>query len=191
MKNLCRNCVSSASEMLIESTTILSIRRKNKLVIIGDGQATLGSMRLFTDAKKVFRLTDKVICGFAGNAGDCITLKELMEQELENNKFDLMRACINFSKKQRIEKGKHLNSAFLIGDPTYLIRLDGSGNFTEIKDGILGIGSGGAYAQCAAKALYDVDRLTTEEIAHRAMNVAADLCVHTNKNFVVETLEYI
>ena len=190
MKNLCKNCVSSV-DMFIESTTILSIRRKNKIVIIGDGQATLGSMRLFTNTKKVFRLADQVICGFAGNAGDCISLKEMIENELENNRNDLMRACINFSRKQRMEKGKQLNSAFLVADPKHLIRLDGSGNFTEIKDGILGIGSGGAYAQCAAKALYDVDRFTTEEIAVKAMNVAAELCVHTNKNFIMEAIDYI
>ena len=190
MKSLHKNYFSSI-EMFIESTTILSIRRKNKIVIIGDGQATLGSMRLFTNTQKVFRLAENVICGFAGNAGDCVTLKEMIEMELENNKNDVMRACINFSKKQRMEKSKQLNSAFLVADPKHLIRLDGSGNFTDIKDGLLGIGSGGSYAQCAAKALYDIDRLSTEVIAIKAMTVAAELCVHTNKNFIMEAIDYV
>lgn len=189
MQNFCSSCRNHLQETL-KATTILSVRRKNQVVMIGDGQISIGHNIFKNDAKKVRRLGDKIVCGFAGSLADCTTLLELIEKELEQYPGQLLRSAINVAKTWRTEKQfRNLHADMVLADPNIMLLLDGSGNVVEIKDGVVGIGSGGSFAQSAAKALYDIDEIPTGELARKAMTIAADLCIYTNHNFVVETID--
>ncbi len=173
------------------ATTILCVRRGDKVVIIGDGQVTQGSFVVKDNARKVRRLQNgQVITGFAGSAVDAIALFERLEGKLEQYP-QLMRACVELAKEWRSDKylRRMLNAVLVVADKEISLTLSGNGDVLETANGVIGIGSGGIYAQCAATALIDVPDLTAEEIARRAMKVASDTCIYTNHNYVVETLD--
>jgi ATP-dependent HslUV protease subunit HslV len=174
----------------IRSTTIISVRHKGKVVVAGDGQVTLGNTVVKHAARKVRRLYNgKVITGFAGATADAFTLFDKLEQRLEQYKGNLMRAAVELAKDWRTDKMLRRLEAFLIAvDENSSFLLSGSGDVIESDDGILAIGSGGPFAQAAAKALINHSDLDAEGICHEAMEIAASICIYTNENIVVETL---
>ena len=173
------------------STTILAVQRNNKAVMIGDGQVSLGQTIFKSDAKKVRKLNDNVICGFAGSAADALTLVDRLEGQMDKYPNQTLRACVNVAKAWRTEKYlKHLDASLIVIDKDHIIELDGTGNVIEIPGGVLGIGSGGLFALSAAKALLLHTEMDAEEIAEKAMKIAADLCIYTNHNWVKEKLEW-
>eukprot|EP00340_Litonotus_pictus_P006977 CAMPEP_0170519046 /NCGR_PEP_ID=MMETSP0209-20121228/4599_1 /TAXON_ID=665100 ORGANISM="Litonotus pictus, Strain P1" /NCGR_SAMPLE_ID=MMETSP0209 /ASSEMBLY_ACC=CAM_ASM_000301 /LENGTH=139 /DNA_ID=CAMNT_0010804835 /DNA_START=180 /DNA_END=596 /DNA_ORIENTATION=+ len=139
--------------------------------MIADGLMTLGPVRFKTDTIKIKKLTDNIMCGFAGSVADCMTLMELLESEVEQYPKDLMRASVNLAKTWRTNRAyRRISASLVVSDGIVVLCLDGEGNVIEIKDGIIGIGSGGLYAQCAAKALSDIDSLSNEEIVTKSMD---------------------
>lgn len=170
-------------------TTILSVRKEGKVVVAGDGQVTLGSIMLKSNARKVRRLgSGQVIAGFAGATADALTLFERLEAKLEQYPSQLARACVELAKDWRTDKYlRRLEALMAVADKEASFILTGNGDVLEPEDGIIGIGSGGAYALAAARALYD-QPFSAEEIAKKAMKVAGDLCVYTNQNIVIESL---
>ncbi|MBE9521530.1 MAG: ATP-dependent protease subunit HslV [Proteobacteria bacterium] len=174
----------------IRSTTIISVRHKGDVVVAGDGQVTMGNTIVKHAARKVRRLYDgKVITGFAGATADAFTLFDKLEQKLEQYKGNLMRAAVELAKDWRTDKMLRRLEAFLVAvDKDYSLLLSGTGDVIESDDGILAIGSGGPYAQAAAKALIEHSDLSAEEIGREAMKIAAAICVYTNDDIVVEKL---
>ena len=173
------------------ATTILCVRKGDKVVVIGDGQVTQGSFVVKENARKVRRLQNgQVITGFAGSAVDAIALFERLEGKLEQYP-QLMRACVELAKEWRSDKylRRMLNAVLVVADKEISLTLSGNGDVLETANGVIGIGSGGIYAQCAATALIDIPGLGAEDIARRAMKVASDTCIYTNHNYVVETLD--
>jgi ATP-dependent HslUV protease subunit HslV len=172
------------------STTIISVRHKGDVVVAGDGQVTMGHTIVKHAARKVRRLYDgKVIVGFAGATADAFTLFDKLEQKLEQYKGNLMRAAVELAKDWRTDKILRRLEAFLVAvDEDYSLLLSGTGDVIESDDGILAIGSGGPYAQAAAKALIEHSDLSAEEIGREAMKIAAAICVYTNENIIVEKL---
>lgn len=172
-------------------TTILSLRRNGKVVVIGDGQVTLGHSVFKSSAKKVRRIgKDKnILAGFAGATADAFTLFERLEDKLQQYSDQLTRACVEMAKDWRTDKYlRRLEAMMIVADHETSLVLSGTGDVIEPEDGIIGIGSGGTYALAAAKALYTQTDLPAEEIARTAMNIAGDICIYTNKNFTIETL---
>jgi ATP-dependent HslUV protease subunit HslV len=176
---------------LIRSTTILAIRHKGEVVMAGDGQVSLGQTVIKHNARKVRRLHhDKVITGFAGSTADAFTLFDRLEQKLEQFNGNLMRASVELAKDWRTDKMLRRLEAMLIAvDSKYSLLLSGSGDVIESDDGILAIGSGGAFAQAAASALVAHSALDAENIAREAMKIAASICVYTNHNLIVEKVQ--
>jgi ATP-dependent HslUV protease subunit HslV len=188
-KNYCKKC-SRGGDGKLHGTTVLAVRRLNRVVMVADGQMTLGHTRFKNDTKKIRRLGDNIIAGFAGSVADAQTLLENLETEIEAYPTDVLRACLNLAKTWRTNRSfRNLHASLIVCDPKIMLNLDGDGNVIEIKDGVLGIGSGGVYAQSAARALYDIEHLTTDDVALRAMKIAADLCIYTNSNFTMESLD--
>jgi ATP-dependent HslUV protease subunit HslV len=171
------------------STTILSVRKGNAVVIAGDGQVTLGQTVMKANARKVRRLgKGDVIAGFAGATADAFTLFERLESKIEKHPGNLARACVELGKDWRTEKFlRRLEAMMVVADNKSSLVLSGSGDVVEPDDGVVGIGSGGIYALSAARALLGFD-LSAEEIARRAMKIAADICVYTNDNIVIESI---
>jgi ATP-dependent HslUV protease subunit HslV len=172
------------------STTIIAVRHKGSVVVAGDGQVTMGNTVVKHAARKVRRLYNgKVVTGFAGATADAFTLFDKLEQRLEQYKGNLMRAAVELAKDWRTDKILRRLEAFLIAvDEKSSLLLSGSGDVIESDDGILAIGSGGPYAQAAAKALVNHSDLSAEEICREAMKIAASICIYTNENIVIETL---
>jgi len=170
-------------------TTIVTVRKGGKVVIAGDGQVTLGATVIKATARKVRRLTKgDVIAGFAGATADAFTLIERLESKLEQYPGQLVRACVELAKDWRTDRYlRRLEAMMIVADKTKTLVLTGTGDVLEPEDGAMGIGSGGLYALSAARALLDTD-LDAETIARRAMAIAADICVYTNANVVVESL---
>ncbi len=171
-------------------TTILSVRKGKDIVIAGDGQVSMGSTVLKSNARKVRRLgrDGNIVAGFAGSTADAFTLFERLEAKLETYPGQLTRACVELAKDWRTDKYlRRLEALMAVADKDTSLILTGTGDVVEPQDGIIGIGSGGNYALAAARALYDQD-LTAEEIARKAMKIAADICVYTNENVVIESL---
>ncbi len=171
-------------------TTIISVRKGNDVVIVGDGQVSMGHTVLKANARKVRRLgrDNDIIVGFAGSTADAFTLFERLEAKLEAHPGQLTRACVELAKDWRTDKYlRKLEALMAVADKETSLILTGNGDVVEPQDGVIGIGSGGNYALAAARALYDQD-LTAREIAERALKIAADICVYTNDNMVVETL---
>lgn len=174
-------------------TTILSCRRGNKVVIGGDGQVTMGqSVVLKGNARKVRRLyNDKVIAGFAGGTADAFTLFERFESKLEEHQGHLTRAAVELAKDWRTDKMlRKLEALLAVADHTASLIITGTGDVIEPEEGIIAIGSGGPYAQAAARALYDNTDLSAREVVEKGLQIAADICVFTNHNRVIEELEY-
>ena len=174
--------------MKIRSTTIVCVRHKGEVVMAGDGQVSLGNTVMKHSAKKVRRLyNNKVITGFAGATADAFTLFDRLEQKLEQFNGNLMRASVELAKDWRTDKMlRRLEAMLIAADEEYSLLLSGTGDVIESDDGVLAIGSGGTYAQAAAKALIEYSELNAEEIAKAAMEIAGSICVFTNNNIVVE-----
>jgi len=170
-------------------TTIVAVRKGGRVVVAGDGQVTLGATVIKHSARKVRPIgRGDVIGGFAGATADAFTLFERLEKKLEQYPGQLTRACVELAKDWRTDRYlRRLEAMMIVADKTTTLVLTGNGDVLEPEDGVAGIGSGGTYALAAAKALIDQD-LDAEAIARRAMKIAADICVYTNTNVVVESL---
>ncbi|WP_342359890.1 ATP-dependent protease subunit HslV [Terrarubrum flagellatum] len=181
---------ASSNIPTFHATTILLVRKGGKVVIGGDGQVSLGQTVMKGNAKKVRRLgKGAVIAGFAGATADAFTLFERLEAKLEQYPGQLARACVELAKDWRTDRYlRRLEAMLLVSDKAVSYLVSGTGDVLEPEDGIMAIGSGGNYALAAARALKDVD-LDAEEIVRRAMKIAADICVYTNHNLVIETLD--
>jgi ATP-dependent HslUV protease subunit HslV len=176
---------------LWHGTTILSVRKGNRVVVAGDGQVTMGQTVMKANARKVRRLGDggKVIAGFAGATADAFTLFERLEGKLEKHQGQLTRACVELAKDWRTDRYlRRLEAMMAVADAEVSLVLTGTGDVLEPEQGLIGIGSGGVYALSAARALIDIDGLDAEAIARRAMQIAADICVYTNTQVTLESL---
>jgi ATP-dependent HslUV protease subunit HslV len=171
------------------STTILSVRKAGRVVIAGDGQVTLGATVMKSNARKVRkRGKGDVITGFAGATADGLALFERLESKLEQHPGNLARACVELAKDWRTDRYlRRLEAMMAVADGTTSLILSGTGDVVEPDDALIGIGSGGPFALAAARALLDSE-LSAEEIAKRAMKIAADICIYTNDNIVIESL---
>jgi ATP-dependent HslUV protease subunit HslV len=180
-----------SNELTMHATTIVTVRKANKVVIAGDGQVSLGQTIMKGNAKKVRRIGKggNVIAGFAGATADAFTLLERLEAKLEQYPDQLTRACVELAKDWRTDRYlRRLEAMMLVADKSVSLALTGTGDVLEPEFGVMAIGSGGNYALAAARALMDSDK-DAEEIARKAMQIASDICVYTNNNFVIETLD--
>jgi ATP-dependent HslUV protease subunit HslV len=171
------------------STTILAVRRNGRIALGGDGQVTLGATVMKSNARKVRSLAGgKVVAGFAGGTADAFTLFERFEGKLE--KFgNLTRAAIELAKDWRSDRYlRRLEALLLVGNPESLFVISGNGDVIEPEHPLAAIGSGGPYAQAAALALLQNSELSARDIATRALNIAADICIYTNRNLIIEEL---
>ncbi|MDT3699233.1 MAG: ATP-dependent protease subunit HslV [Thermincola sp.] len=176
---------------MFHATTIVAVRRDGKVAIAGDGQVTFGgNMILKHQAKKVRRLhNDKVIAGFAGSVADAFTLFEMFEKKLGEFRGNLPRAAVELAKEWRMDKIlRRLEALLIIADAEHLLIISGNGEVIEPDDEVAAIGSGGSYALAAARALVKHTAMSPTEIAREALGIAADICVYTNSNIVVEEL---
>ena len=171
-------------------TTILCVRRGGQVAMAGDGQVSLGQTVVKANARKVRRIgAGSVLAGFAGATADAFTLLERLESKLERFAGQLERACVELAKDWRTDRYlRRLEAMMAVADRERLFTVTGNGDVLEPEDGVIGIGSGGNYALAAARALIAVPDLSAEEIARRAMRIAADICVYTNNNIIIETL---
>ncbi len=176
-------------------TTIIGVRKGNRVVIGGDGQVSMGATIVKGNARKVRRLKSgiagaDVIAGFAGATADAFALFERLEGKLEKHPGQLMRACVEMAKDWRTDKYlRRLEAMMAVADKATLLILSGTGDVLEPEDGLIGIGSGGPYALSAARALLDNKDMDAEAIARKALDIAADICVYTNKNVTLEAID--
>ena len=180
-----------SNEIIMHGTTIVTVRKDKKVVIAGDGQVSLGQTVMKGNARKVRRIgkSGNVIAGFAGATADAFTLLERLEAKLEQYPEQLTRACVELAKDWRTDRYlRRLEAMMLVADKEVSLALTGTGDVVEPENGVMAIGSGGNYALAAARALIDTNK-DAEEIARRAMDIAADICIYTNHNIIVETLE--
>ncbi len=170
-------------------TTILTVRKNGKVIVAGDGQVTMGPTIVKSAARKVRTIgKGDVIAGFAGATADAFTLMERLEAKLEQHSGQLMRAAVELAKDWRTDRYlRHLEAMMIVADKDETLVITGNGDVLQPEHGVAGIGSGGMYALSAARALMETD-MGAEEIARRAMAIAADICVYTNTNLIVETL---
>ncbi|QKC93680.1 ATP-dependent protease subunit HslV [Mesorhizobium sp. NZP2298] len=180
-----------SDNLTMHATTIVTVRKGNKVVIAGDGQVSLGQTIMKGNARKVRRIGKggNVIAGFAGATADAFTLLERLEAKLEQYPDQLTRACVELAKDWRTDRYlRRLEAMMLVADKSVSLALTGTGDVLEPEFGVMAIGSGGNYALAAARALMDTDK-DAEEIARKAMQIASDICVYTNNNFVIEKLD--
>ena len=172
------------------ATTIVSVRKGNTVVIGGDGQVTLGSQVIKSQARKVRCLANnQVIVGFAGATADAFALFERLEAKLEQYPSQLSRACVEMAKDWRTDRYlRRLEAMMVVADRQVSLILTGNGDVLEPEDGIMAIGSGGGFALAAARALIQVDTYDPETIVRKSLGIAADICIYTNNNIVVESL---
>jgi ATP-dependent HslUV protease, peptidase subunit HslV len=180
----------SSSADVWHGTTILTVRKGGKVVVAGDGQVSLGTTIVKANARKVRSLgKGDVIGGFAGATADAFTLFERLENKLEQYPAQLTRACVELAKDWRTDRYlRRLEAMMIVADRQVTLVLTGTGDVLEPEGGVMGIGSGGNFALAAAKALIDTS-LGAEEIARKAMAIAAEICVYTNTSVVIEALE--
>ena len=178
------------SDIQMHGTTILLVRKGGRVVIGGDGQVSLGQTVMKATAKKVRRISKgDVIAGFAGATADAFTLFERLEAKLEQHPGQLLRAAVELAKDWRTDRYlRHLEAMMLVADSKTALVITGNGDVLEPEDGVAAIGSGGNYALSAARALIDTDA-DAETIVRKAMKIAADICVYTNNNLTVESME--
>ncbi len=172
-------------------TTIITVRKDGKVVMAGDGQVSLGQTVMKGNARKVRRIGKggDVIAGFAGATADAFTLLDRLEKKLEQYPGQLMRAAVELAKDWRTDKYlRNLEAMMLVADKSITLAITGNGDVLEPEHGTIAIGSGGNFAYAAARALMDTDR-SAEDIARRALTIAGEICVYTNNNMVVETLD--
>ncbi len=172
-------------------TTILSVRRGRQVALGGDGQVTLGNVVVKSSARKVRKLYhDQVLAGFAGATADAFTLFERFEAKLEKHQGNLVRAAIELTKDWRTDRVlRRLEAMLAVADRDASLIITGNGDVLEPEQGIVAIGSGGAYAQAAAKALIDHTEMGAAEVVKRSLEIAGDLCIYTNQRHTVETLD--
>lgn len=175
---------------MIKGTTILCVRRKGNVAIGGDGQVTMGSTVLKQNAKKIRTMyNEKVLAGFSGATADAFTLFEKFEGKLEAYRGNITRAAVELAKDWRTDKIlRRLEALLIIADAEHSFILSGNGDVIEPEDGIAAIGSGGPFAQAAARALMDNTDFSAKDIVDKAMNIAASICIYTNKNITIEEL---
>ena len=175
---------------MFHATTILCVRRNGKVAIGGDGQVTMGNTVFKQNAKKIRTMySDKVVAGFAGATADAFTLFEKFEEKLESYRGNMTRAAVELAKDWRTDKIlRRLEALLVIADKEHTFIISGTGDVIEPEEGIAAIGSGGAYAQAAAKALLENTGLSAREIVEKAMIIAGDICIYTNENISIEEL---
>ena len=171
-------------------TTILSVRRNGKVVIGGDGQVSLGNTIMKGNARKVRRLyDDRVIAGFAGGTADAFTLFERFEAKLQEHGGNLTRAAVELAKDWRTDRMlRRLEALLAVADDTASLIISGNGDVIEPEESLIAIGSGGPYAQSAARALLENTELSAREIVEKGLRIAADICIYTNQNLTIEEL---
>ena len=171
-------------------TTILSVRRNGVVVIGGDGQVSMGNTVMKGNARKVRRLfRDQVLAGFAGGTADAFTLFELFEAQLEKYQGQLTRAAVELAKLWRSERSlRKLEALLAVADAHSSLVITGNGDVIEPEDNLIAIGSGGPFAQAAARAMLDTTALSAEDIVRKGLSIAGDICVYTNHNHTIETL---
>ncbi len=172
-------------------TTILSVRRGQQVAMGGDGQVTLGNIVIKASARKVRRLyKERILAGFAGGTADAFTLFERFEAKLEKHQGHLLRSAVELAKDWRTDRMlRRLEAMLAVADRDSSLIITGNGDVLEPEQGIVAIGSGGAYAQAAARALLENTELVPVEVVTKSLEIAGDLCIYTNRNFTLETLD--
>ena len=172
-------------------TTILSVRRGNSVALGGDGQVTLGNIVVKATARKVRRLyNEQILAGFAGGTADAFTLFERFEAKLEQYQGNLLRAAVELAKDWRTDRAlRRLEAMLSVADREHSLIITGNGDVLEPEYGLVAIGSGGAYAQSAARALLENTELAPAEIVKKSLEIAGDLCIYTNQNHIIEILD--
>ena len=175
----------------IHGTTIVSVRRGNRVALGGDGQVTLGNVVLKAGARKVRRLYhDRILAGFAGGTADAFTLFERFEAKLEKHQGNLLRSAVELAKDWRTDRIlRRLEAMLAVADHETSLIVTGNGDVVEPELGLVAIGSGGPYAQAAARALLENTELSPQDIVKRSLTIAGDICIYTNQNHVIEVLE--
>ena len=173
-------------------TTIISVRRKNTVVVGGDGQVTMGDTVMKANARKVRRLyKDQVIAGFAGGTADAFTLFERFEGQLEKHQGNLVRSAVELAKDWRTDRAlRRLEALLIVADKNDSLLVTGNGDVIEPNDGILAIGSGGQYAKSSALALVENTTLGAREIVQQSLSIAAEICIYTNHDTTIEEIDY-
>ena len=173
-------------------TTILCVRRGNRVVVGGDGQVSMGNTIMKGNARKVRRLyKDNVIAGFAGGTADAFTLFELFEAQLEKHQGQLVRAAVELAKAWRTERSlRQLEALLIVADAETSLVISGNGDVIEPEHDLIAIGSGGSFAQSAAQALFENTELGARDIVEKSLAIAADVCVYTNRQLTIEQLDY-
>src|SRR5438270_13925157 len=174
----------------MHGTTVLCVRKDNKVVLVADGQVTMGEHVMKHTARKTRRLyNDRVLAGFAGSTADAITLFERFEGKLQEFSGNLQKAAVELAKEWRKDRAlRHLEAMLIVADLKSTFILSGNGDVIEPDDGIVAIGSGGSFALAAARAMLKHSRLTAKDLAMEAMRIASEICIFTNANFTVEEL---
>jgi ATP-dependent HslUV protease subunit HslV len=177
-------------QVIFKGTTILCVRLDGKVAIGGDGQVTMGNTVLKHNARKIRKMySDKVLTGFSGATADALTLFEKFEGKLESYRGNITRAAVELAKDWRTDKIlRRLEALLIIADAEHTFIISGTGDVIEPEDGIAAIGSGGPYAQAAARALSDNTGLSARGIVEKAMKIASDICIYTNENITIEEL---
>jgi ATP-dependent HslUV protease subunit HslV len=173
-----------------DGTTIISVRRNGRVVMGGDGQVSLGDTVMKSNARKVRRLyQDRIIAGFAGGTADAFTLFERFEAKLEKHQGNLTRSAVELAKDWRTDRSlRRLEAMLCVADAGTSLIISGNGDVIEPEDSIMAIGSGGQFARAAAQALMQNTELSARDIVERSLNIAADICIHTNRNLTLEEL---
>jgi ATP-dependent HslUV protease subunit HslV len=174
-----------------DGTTILCVRRGDHVALGGDGQVSFGNTRIKGNARKVRRLyNDSVLAGFAGGTADAFTLFERFEGKLEKHGGNLLRAAVELAKDWRTDRMlRRLEAMLIVADHTATLMITGNGDVMEPEAGVMAIGSGGPFAQSAARALYENTDLGAREVVEKALHIAADICIYTNHSLTIETIE--
>jgi ATP-dependent HslUV protease subunit HslV len=170
-------------------TTILAVRKDGKTVMGGDGQVSMGSTVVKSNARKVRKIGENILVGFAGSTADALTLLERLEGKLEAHPGQLMRACCELAKNWRMDKYlRRLDAVLLVADKNHIFEMTGNGDVLEPEEGVMAVGSGSVFAGSAAKALIDMPDISAEEIVKKSMKIAGDSCVYTSHHLTLETL---
>ena len=179
------------ADPVFHGTTILSVRRGQRVALGGDGQVTLGNIVVKATARKIRRLyQDRILAGFAGGTADAFTLFERFEAKLEKHQGNLMRSAVELAKDWRTDRMlRRLEAMLSVADAEHSLVITGNGDVLEPEFGIVAIGSGGAYAQAAARALLENTALDPADIVKKSLTIAGDLCIYTNQNHLIETLD--
>jgi ATP-dependent HslUV protease, peptidase subunit HslV len=179
------------ADTVFHGTTILSVRRGNRVALGGDGQVTLGNIVIKATARKIRRLyQDRILAGFAGGTADAFTLFERFESKLEKHQGNLMRSAVELAKDWRTDRMlRRLEAMLSVADREHSLVITGNGDVLEPEYGLVAIGSGGAYAQSAARALLENTDLAPADIVKKSLEIAGDLCIYTNQQHLIEVLE--